>query len=318
MDLNRETAMRLWGVFFGKKTSAVDYSGREIRKGAYNDRNSQYGWNVDHVLPVSKGGKTADYNLVCCHILTNDEKANSFPLFNANNKKFKIVKKQNHYEILNANDDTKNNEQTNTKKYNDDNFYDAADGIREYKKLKGFQNKARWIGYIIIKLKDINNSAIISFIERIFDEEQISFYGKNSNTTNKMICELSILITCEAPYKEDPELDKCVLLNTYLQYYFMSNKLISSYDIFYYVICYENDREFYSSDNEMRQNILRETSNIRSYYGTLSNTLYINKLVNDNLVDTQKMNENDKKGNFYVYDYYFTKLSKDLRKEREE
>ena len=182
--------------FFGKNTNAVDYAGREIRKGAYNDRNSQYGWNVDHILPVSRGGKTADHNLICCHILTNDEKANSFPLFNANNQKFKIVKKQNHYEILNASDETNNAELKKTNSNNEVNFYDAADGIRLYKKLKGIQNKKGWIGYI--------------------------------------------------------------------------------------------------------------------------NTLYISDLVNDNLVDTPKVTEEDRRGSYYKYDYFFTKLSKDLRKESEE
>ena len=129
------------GCFFGKNTNAVDYAGREIRKGAYNDRNSQFGWNVDHILPVSKNGKTSDHNLICCHILTNDEKANSFPLFNANGQKFKIVKKQNHYEIQNASNSTKNQSPKKTANHNEINFYDSADGIRLYKKLKGLQNK---------------------------------------------------------------------------------------------------------------------------------------------------------------------------------
>ena len=68
MDLNRETAMRLWSKSFGKETKVKDFAGREIAKGAYNDRNSEYGWNVDHILPQSRGGKTSDYNVVCCHI----------------------------------------------------------------------------------------------------------------------------------------------------------------------------------------------------------------------------------------------------------
>ena len=92
------------GCFFGKKTNTIDYARREIKKGAYNNRNSQYGWNVDHILPISKDGKTADHNLICCHVLTNHEKADSFPLFNANGQKFKIVKKHRHYEIKNSNE----------------------------------------------------------------------------------------------------------------------------------------------------------------------------------------------------------------------
>lgn len=43
MDLNHETAMRLWIKSFGKETKVKDFSGREIAKGAYGDRNSQYG-----------------------------------------------------------------------------------------------------------------------------------------------------------------------------------------------------------------------------------------------------------------------------------
>ena len=92
MDLNRETAMRLWNKSFGKDTKAVDFAGRTIAKGAYNDRNSEFGWNVDHILPQSKGGATADYNLICCHIKTNDEKADTFPCFSANGIAFEIVK----------------------------------------------------------------------------------------------------------------------------------------------------------------------------------------------------------------------------------
>ena len=40
MDLNRETAMRLWNKAFGKETRAVDFTYRVIDKGAYGDRNS--------------------------------------------------------------------------------------------------------------------------------------------------------------------------------------------------------------------------------------------------------------------------------------
>lgn len=323
MDLNRETAMRLWGVFFGKKTNAVDYAGREIRKGAYNDRNSQYGWNVDHILPVSKGGKTADHNLICCHILTNDEKANSFPLFNANNQKFKIVKKQNHYEILNASDTTKNKKQMEKYSHNDINFYDAADGIRLYKKLKGTQNKKRWIAYIAIRMKKIKDSAIVEFVEQVFYDKNINFYINNQLGLAFKIDyndDLTILIECEVPYKENinDELDKCVLLNTYLNDYFFTNESLSLYEICYYVNCFESNKEYYNDGCKVRQKVLRDINSKSGYYNSLTNTLFINEIVKLNLVDSPKVNEEDKKGDYYKYDYYFSKLSKDLRKESEE
>ncbi|MBQ3064886.1 MAG: HNH endonuclease, partial [Clostridia bacterium] len=132
MDLNRETAMRLWSKSFGKDTKAVDFAGRTIAKGAYNDRNSEFGWNVDHILPQSKGGATADHNLICCHIKTNDEKADKFPCFTANEGVFEIVKVQNHYEIK-AKGEDKSNESLN--------YYDSASGVRFFKSLKKIQGK---------------------------------------------------------------------------------------------------------------------------------------------------------------------------------
>ena len=139
MDLNKETAMRLWNKSFGKETKVKDFTGRTIAKGAYNDRNSEFGWNVDHILPQSRGGKTADHNLVCCHILTNDEKADKFPGFVANKKKFTIVKVENHYEIKLEKEAPKKTEKP--QKQEKWNLYDSASGIRLYKAFKGLQTK---------------------------------------------------------------------------------------------------------------------------------------------------------------------------------
>ena len=161
MDLNRETAMRLWNKSFGKETKIRDFAGRIIAKGAYNDRNSDCGWNVDHILPQSRGGATADHNLVCCHILTNDEKADKFPCFNANGVSFEIIKVQNHYEIR---------QKTNEPKKQKDapetvDFYDSAAGIRLFKKLKGVQNRGRFVGTVHVILHNVTNTAVVDFIE---------------------------------------------------------------------------------------------------------------------------------------------------------
>ena len=164
MDLNRETAMRLWNKSFGKNTKAIDFAGRTMAKGAYNDRNSEFGWNVDHILPQSKGGATADYNLVCCHISTNDEKADRFPCFNANGIAFEIVKVQNHYEIR-AKDEEHTNESLN--------YYDAASGIRFFKTLKRIQSKERFVGTVFIKLREITNTAVLDFIDCMLEKEYV-------------------------------------------------------------------------------------------------------------------------------------------------
>lgn len=119
----------------------LDFPGREIAKAAYNHRNSTYGWNADHILPQSRGGKTADYNLICCHILTNDEKADRFPCFKANERAFEIQKRQNHYEIVAkaAGSEEQNEESVN--------FLDVAQGGKCWRQCKS-RNENAFAGYV--------------------------------------------------------------------------------------------------------------------------------------------------------------------------
>ncbi len=165
--------MRLWNKSFGKETKVKDYAGRLMAKGAYNDRGSEFGWNIDHILPQSRGGKTADYNLVCCHILTNDEKADKFPCFKANGITYEIIKVENHYEIQRVSGNAKKKA-----KSEDDakvNFMDSASGVRFFKNLKGIQNKPRFVGTVFMRLKNIQTTALIDFIEKMFGNDNINY-----------------------------------------------------------------------------------------------------------------------------------------------
>ena len=307
MDINHETAMRLWVMSFGKKAKAIDFAGREIAKGAYNDRNSQFGWNVDHVLPQSRGGKTADHNLVCCHIQTNDEKADKFPCFNANGRKFEIVKVQNHYEIkpvgakpIQASQET-----------DDLNLYDSASGIRFFKKLKGVQNKKRFVGSIFIRLNGLQNSAVVEFIEELFNEENISFvpyqtnyYGLLYSGSNK---DVAILVKCyDLPLKDDTNnlLDKCVLLNTYLSHYFMELEYLLNYEIDFSLECYDSRFDMYKAKDAITQ-----------ISGNPKNSLFISELVVENTEARNKVNAIN--GRLVQYDYVFSNLAKNLKKEVE-
>lgn len=302
MDLNRETAMRLWNKSFGNETKVKDFTGREIAKGAYNDRNSEYGWNVDHILPQSRGGKTADYNLVCCHILTNDEKADKFPCFVANKLKFEIVKVENHYEIKRVTKTTNAQQKTDT----DVNFFDSASGIRLFKQLKGIQNKPRWVGSVLIRLQNVDNTAVIDFVEKFLDEENISY----SMSTDYRNSETRIVaINYNMPTKEDVSvlLDKCILLNTYFKNYFIPMEYISKYDICYQVNHYKDKQDMY---------LEAQTINFANVRDNLDNALFINELVYINTEAQEK--EPDMNFGYYKYnkyDYTYTKLSKNLEKE---
>ena len=73
MSIDHEKAMELWNRTFGKATQAKDRKGRDILKAAYGDRGSDYGWDIHHEIPKSKGGTNAFENLVIVHIQTHAE-----------------------------------------------------------------------------------------------------------------------------------------------------------------------------------------------------------------------------------------------------
>ena len=308
MDLNRETAMRLWNKSFGKDTKAVDFAGRTIAKGAYNDRNSEFGWNVDHILPQSKGGATADYNLICCHIKTNDEKADKFPCFNANGIAFEIVKVQNHYEIK-AKGDVESDEPLN--------YYDSASGIRYFKTLKNIQGKERFVGTVFIKLSGLTNTAIIDFIDVMLDKEYISVEGDCVHWTDIVIIARNNYMPLKSEIAE--LLDKCVLLNTYLSSYFEPCGYIKSIDIYFEVDAFDNNFSMY-------QNIKNVTCPNTEYasassfiqmkmgYKAYHNSLFVNGNVLENTEAGQKV-ERQPNSEYTEYNYVFTKLSENLKKE---
>ena len=305
MDLNRETAMRLWSKYFGKETKVKDFAGREIAKGAYNDRNSEFGWNVDHILPQSKGGKTADYNLICCHILTNDEKADRFPCFSANGVKFEIVKVENHYEIKSV--DKKSKKQSE----NDDsvNFYDSASGIRFFKHRKGKQNKSVYMGSVLVKLQNVSNTAIIDFIKKIFDQESVS-YSSDSNR------EIRIIIrNYNMPLIADSAalLDKCILLNTYLGHYFKPLQYISGYEIYYRDDSFQDKMSMFKESQKIDFKDTGTANALLFNFG-LKDSLFINNSVIENTDAKEKINF-DPYNEYSEYNCIFTNLSKNLDKE---
>ena len=297
MDLNKETAMRLWNKTFGKETKVCDFTGRIIAKGAYNDRKSEFGWNVDHILPQSRGGVTADYNLICCHIKTNDEKADKFPCFTANGLKYEIIKVQNHYEIK----QTGNSNDASTKKESPIiNFYDYSSGIRFFKDLKGIQNKHCFIGTVLIRLKNLSNTAVNDFIDKIFDEENIT-YRMNENYYES---ETRIIIrNYNMPLKEDSRklLDKCVLLNTYISHYFVPKGYIDSYEILYRDDDFEKKEMYLKADD----------ISLDEYAGDYDDSLFIN----DDVIRNTGVKTEPSGYEFTKHNYIFTDLAKDLDKE---
>lgn len=295
MELNKETAMRIWNISFGKETKAYDFAGRQIDKEAYNDRNSDYGWNVNYILPENKGGVTVDYNLICCHIKTNDEKADKFPLFKANEKTFKLTKVQNHFKILPEDEQSYNIKAAV-------NFYDSTASLKFFNDLKENQNKHCFIGSVLIRIKNLTNTAIIDFIDKIFEEENIT-YSMHENYRGS---ETRIIIkNYNIPTKEDRVrlLDKCTVLHTYFNCYFADKGYFDSYEIYY-----RND-EFEKKEMYLKANSI----NFDDIYGDYYNTFFINDSVIKNTDVRTKSSGNE----YTKHDSIFTALALNLLNEGE-
>lgn len=101
--MSKYKTIDVWNAFYGKAEEVVDYAGRIMLKSACGNRNSRFCPTIDHIRPLSKGGKDIIENIIICHCDTNLEKADSFPHWTANNKRYIAIRtrgKRDSYEIL--------------------------------------------------------------------------------------------------------------------------------------------------------------------------------------------------------------------------
>lgn len=61
-----------------------DYAGAWIRRDHYGNKESEYGWEIDHIKPVSVGGGNELANLLPLQWQNNQTKENQFPEWKTN------------------------------------------------------------------------------------------------------------------------------------------------------------------------------------------------------------------------------------------
>lgn len=72
----------LWISGIGTNEIKEDRCGARMRRGDYGDTNSRYGWEIDHIRPVSTGGKDEDSNLQPLQWQNNRHKGDDYPNWN--------------------------------------------------------------------------------------------------------------------------------------------------------------------------------------------------------------------------------------------
>ena len=87
------TSGQFWEEEFSDRDESHDFAGRIIKKNDYGIR-SEYGWTIDHILPLGMNGSDTWDNIQIAHWKTNEEKANK-NTFEINNKLFQVKRIEN-------------------------------------------------------------------------------------------------------------------------------------------------------------------------------------------------------------------------------
>ena len=93
---------KVWESFYGSKIEVYDYAGRKMVKSAIGDQNSKCCPTIDHIRPLTKGGKDVIGNIIICNRITNEEKSDSFPHWKTNGKIYyskRVKGKSDEYDI---------------------------------------------------------------------------------------------------------------------------------------------------------------------------------------------------------------------------
>ena len=78
----------VWNMVYGSREEAYDYAGRLMKKSACGNPNSRFHPTLDHIRPLSNGGADVLDNIELCHRDTNEEKADCFPYWKTNGRRF--------------------------------------------------------------------------------------------------------------------------------------------------------------------------------------------------------------------------------------
>ena len=86
--MSKFTVKELWEKRYGNAEEIIDYAGRRILKSACGNPYSGFQPTIDHIRPLSKGGRDVEGNIEICHYDTNAEKGDAFSTWHTNERTF--------------------------------------------------------------------------------------------------------------------------------------------------------------------------------------------------------------------------------------
>ena len=101
--MSKYSIKELWNERYGNQEQVRDYAGRIMLKSACGNPYSAYHPTIDHIRPISCGGKDVKENIQICHSKTNEEKGDLFPHWKTNGNRCHAVRKKggkNGYKIV--------------------------------------------------------------------------------------------------------------------------------------------------------------------------------------------------------------------------
>lgn len=184
-------------------------------------------------------------------------------------------------------------------KFNID-FYDPASAIRFIKRLEATKTDKCLLASVKIKLNCAKRAYIASFIEELFNTEHIRCEITTCALGKDMVFQIKSYRIC----LDDIQLmlNKCFLVNTYIQYYFRP-LYIENYDIKFRI------DEFIHSEA-----MYRNADKVYFPNDGYKNSLFINSEVIKNTALKDKL-KNYSLDDFTEYNCFFNKLAKYLKKE---
>ena len=90
--MSKYTVLELWNERYGKAEEIADYAGRTMKKSACGNPNSSFEPTIDHIRPLSEGGKDVKQNIEICNYETNAEKGDHYPHWTTNDRRFHAEK----------------------------------------------------------------------------------------------------------------------------------------------------------------------------------------------------------------------------------